>query len=133
VSQYSRLIILCLVLIVHSMACTSMRAGPTVPSGYFFALSTPSTVFLNDITTVVVSVYDAQGRPVDGIPVVFQVEPAQATNVSLTPQRVVTQRGKAETVVQPAQAGLVRITAMVEQTAHSVTIAVVRREIPSGV
>jgi hypothetical protein len=123
---------LCFVLIVSSVACTSTRVGPTVPSGYFFTLTTPGTVLLNDVTAVVVFVYDAQGRPVDGIPVVLQVEPAQAIHAPIVPQPAVTQRGKAEVVLQPAQVGLVRITAVVEQTAQTVTIAVVRREIPAG-
>lgn len=68
----------------------------------------------------------------DGIPVTFRVEPAQAIHAPIVPQPAVTQKGRVEVVLHPAEVGLVRITAVVEQTAQTVIIAVVRREIPAG-
>ncbi len=108
--RHVRVMLLCLVLACGSMACAPKLVGPTVPSGYFFSLwvSDPDIWLLlpGDIleeqypsfAEVTVQVQDAQGQPVDGVPVEFQVEPAWVQDASVTPQSVITRGGVAQAV-----------------------------------
>jgi hypothetical protein len=129
---YRRLLFLSIVLLVGSMACAPPRVGPTVPSGYFFTLIAPLDTFRNAATEVIVRVHDAQGNPVDGVAVEFQVEPGWATQASFTPSRVLTQKGTARTVFQAGLIGIVGITAQVEQTTQTARITVSIRGTPSN-
>src|SRR5215475_931105 len=49
---------------------------------------------------LVVRVRDAQGQPVDGIAVVFSVEPDWTQDASLIPAEVLTRHGQAHTIFQ---------------------------------
>jgi hypothetical protein len=69
--------------------------GPTA-AGYVSALDVPtSIIFLGETAELIVSVRNAQGQLVDGIPVFFQVEPAWVQSASVSPQVVSTQQGTA--------------------------------------
>ncbi len=134
--QRLRLGLLCLVLAGTGTACAPKFVGPTTASGYFFTLevSTP-TIWLgvpNSLAgayptraAVVVHVRDGQGRPVNGMPVAFEVEPIWAQSVVLSPPQTVTRDGVARTIFsQPQTIGLVRITARVDNTTARTAIAV---------
>jgi hypothetical protein len=129
---YRRLLFLCVVLLVSITACALPRIGPTVPSGYFFTLLIPPTVFQNERADIIVRVYDAQGNPVDGVTVVFQVEPEWATTASFTSSRLLTRKGTANAIFQADIIGKVGITAQVEQTTQTAKIYVTVRGTPRG-
>lgn len=119
-------------LLLGSTACAPVRVGPTVPSGYFFHVLAPSQIFRGEPSDVIVRVQDAQGKPVDGVAVMFEVEPGWATDASLTPSRVLTQAGMAQSTLQADLIGRVQITAQVEQTTQTTPIAVSLRGSPSS-
>ena len=72
-------------------------------------------------------VQDAQGRPVDGVPVTFEVEPGWAGSVAMTPSQTRTRRGIARAIVaEPQTTGVVRVTAHVDQMTAQAMLTVER-------
>jgi hypothetical protein len=88
-------------------------------------------VLQGESVTLVVKVQDAQGRPVDGVPVEFEVEPGWTKNAAVSPPRAVTQQGKAQAVFQANQLGVVRVTVRVDGSTEEVLFSVSRRGSPS--
>src|SRR5262245_30940785 len=125
--------LLCLVLASTCVACAPKVVGPTTPSGYFFTLETSTpTIWLGVFSPsapqyyvtraeVVVLVQDGQGRPVDGVPVLFAVEPIWAQSIILFPLQTETRAGVARAILsEPKTTGLVSMTARVDNTtAHT--------------
>lgn len=135
--QRIRLVLLCLVLAHTSLASAPQLVGPTASSGYFFTLKvSTSTVWIGVYTLtgiehyptraeVVVRVQDGQGRPVDGVPVAFALEPTWAQSAMLSPPQTVTHGGVARsTFSAPQSSGLVRITARVDNTTARTALVV---------
>ena len=134
--RHVRVMVLCLVLAYGSMACAPKLIGPTVPSGYFFSLwvSDPEIWLLleGDIleehypsfAEVTVRVQNAQGQPVDGVPVTFQVEPDWIQDASVTPQRAITRGGVAQAVFRAETTGVVRVMVHVDNTTQETVIIV---------
>jgi hypothetical protein len=129
------LLLLAVMLVCGGMGCAPKRIGPTQPSGYFFTLDVSDTQIyqlvnptvyrsLPGIAHVYVRVQNAQGQPVNGVPVEFEVDPAWTRNASLIPQRAVTQGGTAHAVFQAQAIGVVRIVVRVEDRTQDVKIAV---------
>jgi hypothetical protein len=127
--------LLCLVLASTCAACTPQFVGPTTTSGYFFTveISTPivwlgapsSARGYSTRAAVVVRVRNGQGQPVDGVPVVFELEPLGAQHVGLAPLQTVTRNGVARAIFsQPQTTGMVYITARVDNTTARTRIAV---------
>src|SRR5262245_17927887 len=58
-------------------------------------LQGPDMVLQNHNAELVVVVTDSQGRPAHGVPVVFRVAPGWENDVTLSPQSIVTQNGRA--------------------------------------
>ncbi len=116
------------------LACTPQPKllGPTVPSGYFFTARAPDikTERLPASAEVTVRVHDAQGQPVDGVPVQFQVEPAWASSASVSPQRAMTNSGTARAVFQTERAGSARVQVRVENTTQEAIITVTVEDDP---
>jgi hypothetical protein len=81
---------------------------------------------------MVVRVRDAQGRPVDGIAVMFSVEPSWTQNVSLTPAEALTRNGEARAILQPNTTGVVQVMARVDNITREAAIAVSNYSIPSS-
>jgi hypothetical protein len=103
--------------------------GPTASAGYFFSLKvSPRTIVLGayDMSAarqvptraaVVVRVQDGQGRPVDGVEVAFELEPAWSGSAVLSPSTAVTHGGVARTIFSaPQTTGRVHIAARVDNT-----------------
>jgi len=120
---------------VGGIACTPTFTGPTAPSGYRFSLQDyPSPIWLPSHlssadpqgfpteSTLTVKVRNAQGQPVDGVPVIFSLPSDWNAYASLVPQRVITQNGKAEAVFQATTTGAVKVTAQVENQIQAVFI-----------
>ena len=81
---------------------------------------------------LVVHVRDAQGQPVDGIAVVFSVEPDWTQNASFTPAEALTRNGEAHTNFQATATGVVHVMARVENVTPRVAIAIASRPSPFG-
>jgi hypothetical protein len=127
--------LLALTLVFGSVGCTPKLLGPT-SSGYFFSLQAsdrnvwlePSNPILyapyptSSILTV--RVQDAQGRPVDGVPVRFQVEPDWSRDAEIVPQQTTTQNGRAQATFQAFAMGMVHVQAYVDTMTQQVSITV---------
>jgi hypothetical protein len=129
--------LLCATLVCGSMGCAPKLVGPTKPSGYFFSLivsasqiyyfvNPPSMPYANvpDSAQIFVRVQNAQGQPVDGIPVEFQLEPDWTQNASLTPPHAMTRGGEAQSVFRATTTGTARVMVRVEDVTQETTIAV---------
>ncbi len=141
VIRYLPIALFGLTLLVSFTACAPKTVGPTAPSGYVFSLQAFPTEILRSISSiadshtsggdkaanVVVRVRNRQGAAVDGIPVVFEVEPAWAQDATVTPTRAVTRQGEAHARFEARSVGVVRITARVEDTTQGISIAVSAR------
>jgi hypothetical protein len=137
-----RLTLLCAALGCGTIACAPAKlVGPTTPSGYFFSLRVSDTRLFLVIpgssfehlprqAEVIGQVQNAQGQPVDGVPVEFAVVGMQIAEV--TPQRVVTRSGQARAVLTPSTTGVARVVARVEGMEQEVRINVSSAPNPSG-
>jgi len=76
---------------------------------------------------VIVRVRDAQGQPVDGIAVLFSVEPSWTRNASLTPSEALTRKGEARASLQANTTGVVHVMAHVDNVTRKATITVESR------
>ena len=97
--------------VVGITACALKRGESSALSerGYRVALQVSDTIIFFGLpdaryphtAEVVVRVRDAQGQPVDGIAVLFSVEPSWAQHASLTPRRRSPAMGKRALSLQP--------------------------------
>jgi hypothetical protein len=121
------MILVCLGLTLGGAACAPTLVGPTPGSGYVFFLQVsepiiwlgpvPSTVAARFPKTaeLIVRVQDAQGRPADGVPVTFDVEPEWVRSVSISPSQTSTRGGIARAIFfEPQTIGVVRVMAHVD-------------------
>jgi hypothetical protein len=132
---YARWLLLCLMVVCSSLACTPQPklVGPTVPSGYFFVVrvSDIKTERLPASTELTVRVQDAQGQPVDGVPVEFQMESAGERIGSVSPQHA-----PLPTAAQPGQSsrrrapGRAPVLVRVEKTTQEAIITVIVEDDP---
>jgi hypothetical protein len=117
-------------------ACAPKLAGPTVPSGYVFSMQVfPSSIRLSSsgaTAEVTVRVQDARRQPVDGVPVIFEVEPQWAQNASVSPSQVTTRGGVARTIFTARLTGVVRVMARVDNTTAQTEITVESPPSPSS-
>jgi hypothetical protein len=90
----------------------------------FFGLPDPR---YPQTTEVVVRVRDVQGQPVDGMTVLFSVEPSWTPYASLTPAEVRTRLGEAWAVFAAKTTGVVPIMARVDTVTLGAAITVERR------
>jgi len=131
-------ILLSLALGWSSMACAPTLAGPTVPSSYVFSLDTSDdriylqplgsllAARLPHVAELVVRVQDAQGRPVDGVAVRFELEATWPQSASITPQQASTRAGSVRAILEPETPGLLRVRARVENVTQEVAIVVAK-------
>src|SRR5215831_671003 len=132
------LVLTCLILTLGGTACAPQLVGPTPGAGYRFSLevSEPTSwlvsgILVGDVrdltqsTEVIVRVQDAQGRPVDGVPVTFEVEPEWERSISLTPSQTSTRGGLARaTLFEPQTIGVVRVMARVDNATARATVTI---------
>jgi hypothetical protein len=116
---------------LHTVACVMIVAGilgrsPALSSArYRITLEAPQTIFQGQDATVVVRVQNGQGLPVDGILVVFQVDPPRTQYASIRPARARTQGGRVRAIVRSDLVGQMRITVRVGALTKRATIMVV--------
>jgi hypothetical protein len=77
-------------------------------------------------------VRDAQGQPVDGLPVVFSAEPSWTQNVSFPPVEARTRHGQARTIFEANTTGVVHIMARVDNVTREARITIQSRPSPVG-
>lgn len=139
--RYTVLTLLGLGLASGVTACAPKLVGPTGTSGYFFSMQVSSPIIWLGVsrgeqfpTTAEVSVrvQDAHGQPVDGIPVIFEVEPGWAQNASIAPSQVTTRGGVARAVFAARLTGVVHVMARVDNTTAQTTITVQSTPSPSS-
>jgi hypothetical protein len=124
------ILLLGLVLVCSSLACAPQFVGPTT-AGYFFTLNIPALfIYPGDAAALIASVHNAQGQPVDDVPVTFQVEPAWAQSASVSPQVAYTRQGMARALFQARTTGVVRVTVRVDNATQETRIRVVSRPSP---
>jgi hypothetical protein len=125
------LILLCLGLAGTGMACAPKRLGPTAAGYYFTVRVLAPSIYLQQTSEVRVEVQNAQGQPVDGVAVTFQIEPSWAQSASIMPQQALTQGGMARAVFQAQTIGSIRIIVHVDNTVQEARINVSPRPSPS--
>ena len=139
--RYVPVVSLCLLLLGGSTACALKRGESSALSerGYRIALQVSDTIIFFGLpdsrfpqtAEVVVRVRDAQGQPVDGIAVLFSVEPSWTQYASLTPAEALTRNGEARAVFEARTTGVVPVMARVDNVTLGAAITAERRPIPS--
>jgi hypothetical protein len=139
------LVLVCFGLVLGDVACTLKRVGPTAGAGYVFSVQVSDAIVwlgpvpaavaaarFPQVAEVLVEVEDAQGRPVEDVPVTFALEPGWARSASLAPSETRTQGGKARSrFFEPRTSGVVRILVQVDGTPAQVTLTVRSYQEPS--
>jgi hypothetical protein len=131
------LVLVCLGFTLGGAACAPPLVGPTASSGYVFSLQVsepiiwlgpvPSTIAARfpKAAELIVRVQDAQGRPADGVPVTFDVEPEWVRSVSISPSQTSTRGGIARAIFfEPQTIGVVRVMAHVDTMTAQARITV---------
>ena len=131
------LVSMCLVLMLGGTACAPKLVGPTPGAGYRFSLEVSDPIIwmgpgllvggvqLLQVAELIVRVQDAQGRPVDGVPVTFEVEPGWARSIALAPSQTSTRGGIARAILsEPQTIGVVRVMARVDNVTAQATLTV---------
>lgn len=101
------------------------RSSTPSSARYRVTLEAPQTIFQWQDAAVVVRVQNEQGLPIDGILVVFQVDPPRTKYVSIRPARARTKGGRVRAIVWSDLVGQVRITVRVGALTRRATITVV--------
>jgi hypothetical protein len=139
--RYVPTIGLCCMLLWVSTACAPKHQESAALSerGYRVSMDVSDTlIWLGSVdprrrpqtSKVVVRVRDAQGQPVDGIAVMFFVEPSWTQNASLTPGEALTRNGEAHSSFQANTTGVVHVMARVDNVTRVAAISVASRPSP---
>ena len=113
----------------------SLAWSPTVSAGrYRVTLQTPQTIFQGQETPLLVGVQNAQGQPVDGVLVAFQVDARRTPYASIRPARAYTEGGRVRALVRSALLGrvriLVRVGTVTQRTIRTVVMPLAMGEGP---
>jgi uncharacterized protein (DUF58 family) len=134
-------ICLCCMLLWASTACGPQQYEIPVQSehGYRVSLHVSDTlIWLGPVrggpqaAALLVRVRDAQGQPVDGLTVLFSVEPDWTQNAALTPAEARTRNGEARAIFQANTTGVVHVMARVDNVTREAAITVNSRPSPTG-
>jgi len=144
-ARHMALLLMCLVLLSGGMACAPKLVGPTPGAGYSFSLEVSDPIIwmgagvlgkgpeLPRAATLIVRVQDAQGRPVDGVPVLFEVEPGWAEYITLAPSQTSTHGGIARAILSGSlTTGVVHVMARVDNMTAQARLTVQRYIVPSA-
>jgi len=144
-ARHMALLLMCLILLSGGMACAPKLVGPTPGAGYSFSLEVSDPIIwmgagvlgkgpeLPRAATLIVRVQDAQGRTVDGVPVLFEVEPGWAEYITLAPSQTSTRGGIARAILSGSlTTGVVHVTARVDNLTAQTRLTVQRYIVPSA-
>lgn len=104
--------------------CQPTVTGPTTPSGYRILVPEASQTLRMQPLPLTVRVHDAAGKPVDEVPVEFQLPDTWTGRAQLDPPRVVTRQGQATTTLRARTAGQLLVQITVEDRTVTVPITV---------
>ena len=121
VSRLSICLASCLLIL---SSCQSTILRPVGPSGYHVILPAASQIVRLQSLPLTVRVTDANGTPIDEIPVRFRIPQTWAAVAEVDPPIVVTQDGKATTTFRSRTAGHLAVDITVEDQTETVHIAV---------
>ena len=140
--RYGAILCLCAMLLWISPACAPMHNEPEVVSEHGYRVSLyvsdrliwlgPAGPNFPQAAEMIVRVRDAQGQPVDGIPVMFTAEPSWTQNVSFTPTEARTRNGEARAIFEANTTGIVHIMVRVDNVMREATITIQSRPSPVG-
>lgn len=136
--RHAILALFSLLLLGGLMACAPQPSAlPTkTQSGYTVSLETrPDVVWLKGPVSnqpnnllglggLIVRVHDAQGHPVEGIPVSFNVEPSWSEDVSMWTDPATAEDGRARAIIEPHYAGTLKVHIRVQDVLKTATIRV---------
>lgn len=105
-------------------ACPGTQRGLTSPSGYRVTLPSTAQTRRFHPLALTVQVHDAAGKPVDDVPVSFQVPTSWATQAALDPPTVVTRAGQATTTLHARTAGQLAVSITVEDQTVPVSVTI---------
>jgi hypothetical protein len=112
----------------HTQTRVTPVEQPHAPlASYTISLQVPSTVFQRQSVDVIVRVRNGHGEPLDGVSVVFEMDPAWETNAWVFPRRMTTTKGIARTQFWSGLIGAVQVTARVGEITRGTAIVVVSR------
>ena len=144
-ARHMALVLMCLVLLSGGMACAPKLVGPTPSAGYSFSLEVSEPIIwmgtsligggpqLPRASALIVRVQDAQGRPVDGVPVTFELEPGWAESIALAPSQTSTRGGIAQAILsEPQTTGVVHVMARVDNVTAQARLTVQRYIMPTA-
>ena len=144
-ARYMALVSMCLLLMLGGTACAPKLVGPTPGAGYRFSLEVSNPIIWMEQRIVtnearfphaaelLVRVQDAQGRPVDGVPVTFEVEPGWAGSIALAPSQTSTRGGIARAILsEPKTIGVVHVMARVDTVTAQARLTVQRYIVPAA-
>jgi hypothetical protein len=84
-------------------------------------------------SALIVRVQDAQGRPVDGVPVTFELEPGWAESIALAPSQTSTRGGIAQAILSESRTtGVVHVMARVDNVTAQSRLTVQRYIVPTA-
>ena len=140
--RYVPILGFCWMLLWVSTACAPLHNAPEALSEHGYRVSLyvsdpriflgPSGLSVPQSSAVVVRVRDAQGQPVDGLPVVFSAEPSWTQNVSFTPAEARTRNGEVRTIFEANTTGVVHIMARIDNVTRKARITIQSRPSPVG-
>ena len=116
------LMLVCCLLTVSG--CRPTVVGPTQPSGYRVMLPEASQTARLRPLTLTVRITDANGIPVDDVPVHFRIPQAWTAVADVAPPTVVTRQGQASATFRARAAGQMEVEVRVEDRTETVRIAV---------
>ena len=130
--RFTPAVCLCCLLLWISTACAPQHTAVLSEHGYRVSLDLSDTQIwigfplphFPESAVLVVRVRDAQGQPVEGMPVRFSVEPSWTQNVSFTPAEMLTRTGEARAIFRANTTGVVRVMASVDNVTCKATIAI---------
>jgi hypothetical protein len=144
-AQHIALVSMCLVLLLGGTACAPKLVGPTPGAGYRFSLEVSEPIIwmgagligkgpeLPRASALIVRVQDAQGRPVDGVPVTFELEPGWAESIALAPSQTSTRGGIAQAILSESRTtGVVHVMARVDNVTAQSRLTVQRYVVPTA-
>ena len=135
-TRYLSIALLGLALVWGVTACGAPKlVGPTPTQGYFVSVHVldPSIyVVSNTLTseqetrksTLLVRVQNAQGGPIDGVPVDFELAPNWVQYASITPSHATTRNGVARAFFEAEDIGPARITVRVNGVTQEAIVVV---------
>jgi hypothetical protein len=137
------LVLVCFGLASGGVACAP-RLVPIAGSGYAFSVQLSNEIVwlgpveesvaahFPKVAAVTVTVQDAQGRPVDDVPVTFALESDWVRSASLEPSAARTRGGKAQSLFfDPHTTGVVRILVRIDVPTAQVQLTQVRLTVES--